>query len=67
MEFDGIKILRYDSSIYFGNVENFMHKVKKKLDIKVEDITKDLKKLNAKLISFQKVFNILIFIFEISF
>ena len=67
MEFDGIKILRYDSSIYFGNVENFMNKVKKKLDIKVEDITKDLKKLNAKSISFQKVFNILIFIFEISF
>ena len=44
-----IKILRYEDSIYFANVENFTYSVIKKMEFDTEVILEQLENLTEKL------------------
>ncbi len=48
-EFEGIRILRYESSLYYANVENFIYKIKKLSGINPNDLIQKIqrKKLEA--------------------
>jgi hypothetical protein len=38
MEIDGLKIIRYESSIFYANVENFIYKLKKLSGVDPDDV-----------------------------
>jgi hypothetical protein len=46
-EFEGIKIIRYEASIYYANVENFVYKINKLTEIKPSEVLAKLKKKDA--------------------
>lgn len=51
MEIDGIKIIRYESSIFYANSENFTYKIKKLSGVSPDEI---LEKINKRKKEFKK-------------
>lgn len=47
-EFDNIKIIRYEESIYYANVDNFKYKIIKLCNVRPDEIRKKLKKAKSK-------------------
>ena len=48
-EIEGIKIIRYEASLYYANVENFTYKIQKLSGIKPDEIIESIKKLEDQL------------------
>ena len=44
MEIEGIKIIRFEASLYYANVENFNYKVTKLASVKLDEILPAIKK-----------------------
>lgn len=44
----GIKILRFEESVFYANVDNFKYKVIKFSDVKINDILAKIKKERAE-------------------
>ncbi|RNA41964.1 solute carrier family 26 member 10-like [Brachionus plicatilis] len=53
-EFENIKIIRYEESIYYANVDNFKYKIYKLCGLKPEEVQKKLKKANSKSKNYQR-------------
>ncbi len=47
-EIPGIKILRFEESVFYANVDNFKYKVIKFSDVKINDILVKIKKVKAE-------------------
>ena len=47
-ELDGIRIIRYEESVYYANVDNFKYRIVKAVGIDPKDITNQLAKLEKK-------------------
>ena len=48
MEIEGIRIIRFEASLYYANVENFNYKVAKLSEIKVDEVTAAVKKAKVQ-------------------
>ena len=47
-ELDGVKIVRYEESIYYANVDNFKYRIVKAVEIDPKEISSQLAKLEKK-------------------
>ena len=47
-EFEGVKIIRYEESIYYANVDNFKYKVMKQSGVNPATVTEQLKGITKK-------------------
>ena len=56
-EFDGIKIIRYESSIYYANVEYFTYKILKLSELNVDETLVKIKKARAEYENYVKQSN----------
>jgi len=46
-EFDSIKIVRYESSVFYANVENFSYKITKLSGVNATEISQRINKLKS--------------------
>ncbi len=53
-EYEGVRILRYESSLYYANVENFIYKIKKLSGINPNDLIQKIQRRKVEFLKFQR-------------